>query len=204
MLRELLEDVNTEADRLTVLVNALVEMSRIEMGALVLEKSWCDMVEILDGALIRQECITAGHSLNINLQPGLPLIYADHAQLEKVFINLIENAIHRSPVGAEIAIAIGADRDADSPAPAVHVRICDQGPPVSLDERERLFKTFYGRNGHGLGLSLAICRGILEAHQGKITVEESLPGGGTCFTFVIPIHVQNALPQHDYAAEERL
>ncbi len=202
-LRELLEDVNTEADRLTMLVNALVEMSRIEMGALVLEKSWCDLVEILDGALIRQECVTAGHSLNINLQPDLPLIYADHAQLEKVFINLIENAIHRSPAGGAISIVIGADRDAGSPTPTVHVSICDQGPPVALDERERLFKTFYGRNGHGLGLSLAICRGILEAHQGKITVEESHHGCGTCFMFVMPVHVQNALPLPDYVTEER-
>lgn len=191
MLRELLEDVNTEADRLTMLVNALVEMSRIEMGALVLQKNWCDIVEILDSALNRQKCLTEGHPVITNLQPDLPLIFADYAQLEKVFLHLIENAVQRSPTDGQIKIVIEADMDASSPTSFMRVRINDQGPPVSIDERERLFKTFYGRNGHGLGLNLAICRGIIEAHQGKITVEESMQNCGTCFTFVIPVHVQH-------------
>lgn len=194
MLRELLEDVNTEADRLTMLVNALVEMSRIEMGALNLEKSWCDVVEILDSALNRQKCLTEGHEMITCLQPDLPLIFADHAQLEKVFLHLIENAAQRSPIDGAITIAIEADTKAGSPMPSMRVSVTDQGFPVSPDERERLFKTFYGRNGHGLGLSLAICRGIIEAHQGKITVEEALSNHGTCFTFVIPVHVQNSSP----------
>jgi len=193
-LHELLAEVNTEADRLTALVNALVDMSRIEMGALVLEKSWCDIVEILDGALTRQKCLTAGHPLRIHLPPDLPLIYADYAQLEKVFINLIGNAVHRSPAGGEIAVVIDADEGAAFPVPALRIRISDQGQPVSADEQDQLFKTFYGSNGHGLGLSLAICQGIIEAHQGKIAVEEVIDGRRTCFTFVIPAHPQSGLP----------
>ncbi len=193
-LHELLAEVNAEADRLTALVNALVDMSRIEMGALVLEKSWCDIVEILDGALTRQKCMTVGHPLRIHLQPDLPLVYADHAQLEKVFIHLIGNAVHRSPAGEEIAVVIEANDGAAFPVPALRIRISDQGPPVSADEQDRLFKTFYGSNGHGLGLSLAICRGIIEGHQGKIAVEEVIDGRGTSFTFVIPAHPQSGLP----------
>jgi signal transduction histidine kinase/GAF domain-containing protein len=209
-LRELLEDVNAEADRLSMLVNSLVEMSRIEMGALILEKSWCDVVEILDGAFMRQECVTTEHSVITHLQDDLPLIFADHAQLEKVFLHLIENAAQRSPAGGEIEIAIEAYTDAASLASFTRVSISDQGPPILPDEQDRLFKTFYGRNGHGLGLSLAICRGIIEAHHGKISVEESLQSRKTVFTFVIPVHAQDTTSsvsqgeETNYATEERL
>src|SRR5437868_14820476 len=102
--REILEDINAEADHLGVLVNALVEMSRIEMGALVLEKEWCDIVEVVHGAMLRLERILARRPVRTEFQSDLPLVYADHVQLERVFYNLVENAVHQSQSDAEIVV----------------------------------------------------------------------------------------------------
>ena len=194
--REILEDIDTETEHLSVLINALVEMSRIEMGALVLNKEWCDVVEILHGALSRLERILAGRAIRTSVQPGLPLIYADHVQLERVFYNLLENALRHSPVNAEILVSLDIvdEGAADAPWQYLRAKVIDSGIAVSAGERERIFKTLYGLNLRGGGLGLAICRGIIEAHQGRIDVE-SIPGEvGSCFVFTLPIHEYNSLP----------
>lgn len=184
--RELLEVVDAQTDQLTTLVNALVDMSRIEMGALSLEKTWCDVVEILDGALLRHEKVAAQHQICTCVQPDMPLIFVDYRQMEHVFANMINNAIRRSPPGAEIQINLSIADDQPAQAQFLRVQVIDRGHPIPDDERERIFKSFSGRNGHGMGLSLAICRGIIEAHQGKITVEDGSNGSGACFTCFIP------------------
>jgi len=194
--REILEDIDIETEHLSVLVNALVEMSRIEMGALVLDKEWCDVVEILHGALSRLERILAGRAIRTTVQPALPLIYADHVQLERVFYNLIENALRHSPVNTEILVSLDiVDKGAvDAPLQYLRAKVIDNGVAVSAGERERIFKTLYGLNLRGSGLGLAICHGIIEAHQGHIDVE-SIPGEvGSCFVFTLPIHEYNTLP----------
>lgn len=185
--RELLEVVDTQADHLTLLVNALVEMSRIEMGALALEKTWCDVAEIVDGALLQHEHTLSQYQLRTCIQPGLPLVFADERQLERVFTYLIDNALRRSPPGSPILIAVSVESDPPAHAQGMRVQVIDSGPPIQEDERYRIFTTFYGRNGHGIGLSLAICRGIIEAHQGKIAVEDGPDDSGACFTCSIPL-----------------
>jgi signal transduction histidine kinase/GAF domain-containing protein len=205
--REILEDIDTETEHLSVLVNALVEMSRIEMGALVLDKEWCDVVEILNGALSRLERILSGRIIRTSIPPNLPLAYADHVQLERVFYNLIENALRHSPANAEILVALDIvdEGTADAPLQFLRAKVIDSGIGVSAGERERIFKTFYGLNLRGSGLGLAICRGIIEAHQGHIGVE-SIPGeAGSCFVFTLPVHAYNILPaspagEHDNAS----
>jgi signal transduction histidine kinase len=194
--REILEDIDIETEHLTVLVNALVEMSRIEMGALVLDKEWCDVVEILHGALARLERALAGRSVRNSLQPGLPLIYADHVQLERVFYNLIENAIRHSPDHAEILVSIDIVDESTPEAPLHYLRakIIDGGKGILAGERDRIFNTFYGLNLRGSGLGLAICRGIIEAHQGHIGVETAPGNAGSCFFFTLPIHTYNGIP----------
>lgn len=188
--REILEDIDVEADHLAVLVNALVEMSRIEMGALILEKEWCDIIEIVHGAMTRLERTLVDRTVRLHIQPNLPLIYADHVQLERVFYNLIENAVRHSPSDQEILLSFEMleETTTDTPQQALCVKITDHGPEVPVGERERIFKTFYGLNVRGSGLGLAICRGIVEAHQGHIGVEAALDGDGSCFVFTLPMH----------------
>lgn len=212
--REILQDVDAETDHLTVLVNELVEMSRIEMGALVLEKEWCNLVEIVYSALARLERVRAGRSVKIStlFRPHLPLIQADYVQLERVFYNLIDNATHRSSVAVEplqspadmsgifiILDIVDADGEVEPyQLPATYQRefrkllraqIIDHGPEVPESERERIFKTFYSQGSASAagGLGLAICHGIVEAHQGQIWIE-STPDGGSCFIFTLPVY----------------
>ena len=194
--REILEDIDTETEHLSVLINALVEMSRIEMGALLLDKEWCDVVEILNGALTRLERARAGRSIRTTLQPNLPLIYADHVQLERVFYNLIENAIRHSPDHAEILVSLDSidESTTDVLTQSLRARIIDNGTGVLVGERDRIFNTFYGLNLRGNGLALAICRGIIEAHQGHIGVEAAPDNAGSCFFFTLPFHSYNATP----------
>src|SRR5437588_2067238 len=215
--REILEEIDAEADHLGVLVNALIEMSRIEMGALVLDKEWCDIVEVVHGVLLRLERALAGRPIRTQFQEQLPLIYADHVQVERGFYNLIEHALRHSSGNAEMLVAVdtidvwaGAQVDnlsgeevagtqegaftvtlpadaPDVPHRYVRVKIIDYGCELSADERERVFRTFYGLNAHGSGLGLAISRGIVEAHQGQIGVEAAPDGDGLCFVFTLPL-----------------
>jgi len=192
--REILEEIDAEADHLTSLVNAVVEMSRIEMGALVLEKEWCDVVEIVYRTLTRFEqansmgsTSSSKHTFSMRVQPQLPLISADYVQLERVFSHLLESAIHHSPNNTEILITLDVVHSATYLPGLLRAQVIDQGSGVPESERERIFKTFYTLDSQGSGLGLAICRGIVEAHGGRIWVE-SQPEGGSCFVFVLPIH----------------
>ncbi|WP_376797082.1 GAF domain-containing protein [Thermogemmatispora sp.] len=178
--REILREVDAETDHLTVLINALIEMSRIEMGALTLEKEWCDMGELLNSALLRLERSLGKHNIHPRLQPPLPLlVHADYAQMERVFYNLLENALrHNGPneeITVELEIVDGILRG----------RIPDRGYQLP-EEPERIFKTFYSVDPQGNGLSLAICRGIIEAHGGRIWIEPASEGGAI-FVFTLPV-----------------
>jgi nitrogen-specific signal transduction histidine kinase/transcriptional regulator with GAF, ATPase, and Fis domain len=183
----MLEDIDAETDHLTVLVNALVELSRIEMGALVLEKEWCDVVEVVDGTLEKMKRVLAERSVRTIAQPVLPLVYADHAQLERVFYHLLENAAGHSPACTEILVRL------DAVDGVLRACVIDRGRAIPIHERERLFKSFYSLRSYGNGLGLAICRGIVEAHEGHIWVEaadntSSPDRSGTCFVFTLPLH----------------
>ncbi|MBV9230573.1 MAG: hypothetical protein JOZ18_14785, partial [Chloroflexi bacterium] len=182
-----LEEVDIETDHLGVLVNALIEMSRIEMGALVLDKEWCDIVEVIHGALLRLERVLSGRPVRTEFQPQLPLIYADHVQLERVFYNLIEHIVRHSPAESELLIAV--DSVNEDTRDHLRAKVIDRSWRVSVDERERIFKTFSGLRGSGLGL--AISRGIIEAHQGRIGVEAAVDGDGSCYVFTLPLHTYN-------------
>src|SRR5438045_6381889 len=106
LLNEILEDIDTEADHLLSLINSFIEMSRIDMGALVLEKEWCDIVEIVHSTFADDKRLLAGHLMHTDFQTQLPMVYVDYVQIKRVLHCLIENAVHHCPKQAEIVIAV--------------------------------------------------------------------------------------------------
>lgn len=184
--QDMLEDINREADQLTVLINSLVELSRIEMGALILEKEWCDIMEIFYGALSKLDRTLKGRTVRPKMDLPLPLVYADHVQLEHVFYNLLENAARHSPQCTDIDVMMEAVGEASM---ALRIQIINYGDRIPEHEYERIFKTFYSlrSQSYGSGMGLAICRGIIEAHQGQIWLDPTVKEG-TCFAFTLPIH----------------
>jgi len=193
LLNEILEDIDTEADHLHSLINSFIEMSRIDMGALVLEKEWCDIVEIMHSTFADDKRLLTGYPIRTDFQTQLPMVYVDYVQIKRVLHCLIENAVHHSSEHAEIVIAIDTvhvgEEDVVTSEDShyyLRVRVIDHGTGIPNGEQKRIFKTFYSLDTQGSGLGLAISRGIIEAHQGRIKVEPGL-GGGSCFAFVLPI-----------------
>jgi signal transduction histidine kinase len=193
LLNEILEDIDSEADHLLSLINSFIEMSRIDMGALVLEKEWCDIVEIVHSTFTDDKRLLAGHPIHTDFQTQLPMVCVDYVQIKRVLHCLIENAVHHSPKHAEIVLAVDTVKVGDVDVVMtgdshdyLRVRVIDHGTGIPNGEQERIFKTFYSLDTQGSGLGLAISRGIIEAHQGRIIVEPVL-GGGSCFAFVLPI-----------------
>jgi signal transduction histidine kinase/GAF domain-containing protein len=181
---EILEDIEGETDHLTVLVDALVEMSRIEMGALSLEKEWCDLVEVLYRALAKIERVLGSMTIKLEAQKELPLVYGDYVQLERVFFYLLENVERHGQREIEVSLKtvmmFGGVQ-------MLQVAVTDPGRKVIVEEHEHLFSTYTADTSGTNGLGLAICKGIIEAHQGEIVVE-STAEGGTRFVFLLPAH----------------
>ncbi len=193
ILHEILADIDAEADHLDAIINSIIDMSRIDMGALVLEREWCDLVEIVHSAIARDERLLAAHPVRTLVQHHLPMAQVDYAQFKRVLHNLLENAVHHSPENTEIVISIdtvaGRDQEVVSSEDAhrfLRIRVIDHGSGVPEGEHERIFRPFYSLDPQGSGLGLAICRGIVEAHQGQIWVQPA-PGGGSCFVIILPI-----------------
>jgi signal transduction histidine kinase/GAF domain-containing protein len=193
LLHEILEDIDTEADHLLSLINSFIEMSRIDMGALVLEKEWCDIVEVVHSACADARRLLADYPVQTDFQTQLPMVYVDYVQIKRVLYCLIENAVHHSPEHTEIVIEVATVNVGDENVVTigdsqkyVRIRVIDYGTGIPNGEQERIFKTFYSLDTQGSGLGLAISKGIIEAHQGRIRVESVL-GGGSCFAFILPI-----------------
>ena len=192
MRREMLEDIDAESDHLDELIDSMVEMSRIDMGALSLVKEWSDLQEIIHSTLSRIKQTFAGRRIEVAFEPDLPLIYVDYLQVKRIMYNLLENAARHSPpdeniqvIAQTVSLEEAGEKASDGALRYVRVQVMDRGQGVPEEERERVFKSFYSLDGH-TGLGLAICRGIIEAHHGRIWVEPA-PEGGACFVFVLPI-----------------
>lgn len=171
-----------EASRLGRLVDQLLDLSRLEAGAAEPRTDWCSLEEVVRGA-IEQIGDADGAPIELDIAEELPLVRADAAQLERVFVNLIENARRysgRQPVKIR----------AETVGNWMSVRVIDRGPGLSRSERERIFEPFYrlpdAHKHHGSGLGLAIVRGFTEANGGRVRVE-SLPGQGSMFAVELPL-----------------
>jgi two-component system sensor histidine kinase KdpD len=180
--RDLAETIHEEAKRLSRLVSNLLDMTRLASGALRVKKEWQPLEEVIGAALSRVEDRLADRKVDVTLPANLPLVPFDAVLLEQVLINLVENAIKYSRGPIEIS--------ARTEAGAVTVDVADHGPGIPSAELDRIFEKFFrlareGATG-GAGLGLAICRGVVEAHGGRIWAENR-DGGGAVFHFTLPI-----------------
>ncbi|MCC6189858.1 MAG: DUF4118 domain-containing protein [Anaerolineales bacterium] len=181
---DLLAMVEEELDHLNRLVGNLLDMSRIEAGALRPNREWLSLAEVAGGTLARLRHATAHHRLAVDVPDDLPLVPADYGQLDQVLTNLLNNSLKYAPPGTGIGLrawAAGPDQ--------VQVQVSNAGPPVPLEHLDHIFDKFYRVNAAdrvtGTGLGLSICKGIVEAHGGRIWVE-NLPGG-PAFNFTLPL-----------------
>ena len=182
--------MDTEVDNLTMMVNELLELSRIEAGRMNLEFQRVQPCRLLSKAVERMalQSERAGLGLSLDCPGDLPQIFADQDRLVQVLINLIHNAIKFTPTGGSIDLGAWVhDQD-------VIFRVRDTGVGISPKDQKRIFERFYkadrSRAGGGTGLGLSICRHMVEAHSGEIWVE-SVEGEGSSFFFRIPIASPN-------------
>jgi two-component system, OmpR family, sensor histidine kinase KdpD len=185
--RDMAETILEESRRMTRLIANLLDMVRVETGALMVRKEWQPLEEPLGVALLRLDERLAGHPVKTSLPDSLPLIPVDELLIEQVFINLLENAIRHTP--PETPISISAWRENG----AVLVEVADEGDGVPAGEEETIFRKFHRSTSAdrtspagGSGLGLTICRGIITAHGGRIWLERN-GGKGAAFRFSIPL-----------------
>jgi two-component system, OmpR family, sensor histidine kinase KdpD len=182
---ELLDVIEGEGLRLARLVDDLLDLSRIQAGAVAPQRDWTDLHDVVASAAAQ---LHTDHPIEFALPPDLPLVRADAAQLERVFSNLISNAVKFSPAGAPVRITGGTTSG------TVTVRITDQGRGIPQAERMRVFEPFFrgrGEAGPGSGLGLAISRGFVEANGGRIVLQTG-SGRGTSFAVSFPVVRQPA------------
>jgi two-component system, OmpR family, sensor histidine kinase KdpD len=180
---ELTQGIYEEAKRLDRLVHNLLEMSRLQSGEVKINLEWHVLEEVIGCALAQLDSQLQDHPLSISLPADLPLVQIDALLLERVVINLLENAIKYTPPGTPVAIS-GRVNDRD-----LLVTVADQGPGLPVGQEERIFEKFYQvtpGSARGAGLGLTICRSIIEAHGGHIGAANR-PEGGARFSFTIPL-----------------
>ena len=181
--RELLETIGDEANRLSRLVHNLLEMSRLESGALKAHMEWYPLEEIIGAALARVGKAHKDRQILTRLPDDLPMVPVDDVLIEQVLVNLLDNAAKYSPSHTSIEVAA---RREDG---AIIVEVADRGSGLHAEDLERVFEKFYrGKRpyGRGAGLGLAICRGFIEAHGGRIWAANR-PEGGAVFRFTLPL-----------------
>ncbi len=181
--KELLRSIHEEGARLAKMVTNLLDVSSLESGAVKLNKELYFIEELIGSALMRVESKLKTHRVVTDIEHGLPLLRMDGLLIEQVLINLFENAAEYTPTGSTITISAQMDK------PDIRVMVSDNGPGVPKGQEERIFDKFYignHRDTKAGGLGLAICRGIIVAHGGKIWAQNAQEGGAV-FTFTLPI-----------------
>jgi len=182
---EFLEAIEDEAKRLNRIVGNLLDLSRVEGGTLRPETGWYDLAALVDDVLGRLRPLTARHPLVVDVPDDLPAVPLDYVEIDQVLSNLVENAARYAPAGAEVAVMVRRD------AEAVRVSVADRGPGIPPEALAHLFDPFYRvldgmPRPSGLGLGLAVAKGLVEAHGGRIRAENR-PDGGARFTFTLPL-----------------
>jgi two-component system, OmpR family, sensor histidine kinase KdpD len=187
---DLVAAIDDEADHLNMLVGNLLDMSRIESGALKPKREWNILSEIVGSVLARMKNLATEHRIEVDVSENLPLIPVDYVQMEQVFTNLVSNSLKYAPVNTVVCIR------AQLEGQVIHIQVSNQGPQIPPEHLERIFDKFYRITAAdrvtGTGLGLSICKGIIEAHGGRIWAE-NLPDG-LAFNFILPLIWDGAKP----------
>ncbi len=187
---ELIAAIDDESDHLNMLVGNLLDMSRIESGALKPKREWNILSEIVGSVTARMKYSAEEHKIEVDISESLPFVPVDYVQMEQVFTNLISNSVKYAP--ADSLIRIRAEVEGE----CVRAQVSNQGPQIPPEHLERIFDKFYRINEAdkvtGTGLGLSICKGIIEAHGGKIWAENLRDG--LAFNFTLPLNWEGTPP----------
>lgn len=189
--KQFLRTIEEEANRLARLVANLLDMSRIEAGAVDPRLAEVWLPDVVNAAVQRTRQMPSEQIIAVNVPETLPSVLVDPVRLEQVLSNVLDNA--RRYAGNGLVRVDGCRADS-----GVELRVVDHGPGIPEVERERIFSHFYrlespARRAGGTGLGLAICRGLLEAMGGRIWVEIA-PGGGAAFVLLLPAAERASAP----------
>lgn len=188
--RDMLEVIDEESDRLNRFVEGLIELARIEAGEMQLRRGWGTVDELVATTLARAEKLTSRHRVSVVIEDDMPVVRVDPRAVGEVVYTLVDNASKYSPPGATISISARRGE-----GEMIELAIEDEGPGVPVELRARVFDKFFrasnaGGTGHqpsGIGMGLAIARGIVEAHGGHIWIEDGAGDTGARFAFTLPI-----------------
>jgi PAS domain S-box-containing protein len=178
--------LNQQVERLDRLVRDVLNMARIESGALVLEPEPMSLLPIVEQVVEQIRARAAARPFRLPTKPGLPLVFADRDRVVEILVNLLDNADKYSSLGKEVVIDIRADQT------EVTLSVRNFGPSLPLSDLERIFEKFYRADSsdsqpvYGYGLGLYICRRLVEAQGGRIWAENH-PNGGAVFSFALPV-----------------
>ena len=182
--RAMAEAVRDQSMRISGLVENLLDMARLHAGQVKLRREWQPLEEVVGASLKLLEHALEDHPVRVVLAPDLPLLEFDAVLIERVLCNLLENAAKYSPAGASVEIS------ARQNGTMVEVSVCDSGSGIPSERQDRIFDMFVRGAPEspmpGVGLGLAICRAIVEAHGGAISAANRAPSGA-CFTFTLPV-----------------
>jgi two-component system sensor histidine kinase KdpD len=181
---DIVNAMREQAVRMVQLVNNLLDMARLESGRVQLRKDWQSLAELTGAALQSRREALARHQVKIDLPADLPLVNCDAVLIERVLVNLLENAAKYTPPGSLITVTAVAKPD------TMEVTVFDEGPGLPRGQERTVFEKFVRGQKEsgvpGVGLGLAICKAIVEAHGGEISADNR-PGGGAQFTFTLPL-----------------
>jgi two-component system sensor histidine kinase KdpD len=181
---EFVEAIEQQAQRLSRIVGNLLDLSRIEAGALRPEKQLHDVAALIDDVVDRVREVTRGHQIVVAVDEDLPPVPLDEVQIDQVLSNLVENAAKYAAPGTDIEVAARQEGD------ELRIEVSDHGPGLPPNELESIFAPFHRvadrRGASGLGLGLAVARGLVEAHGGHIYAANR-PDGGARFVFTLPL-----------------
>jgi K+-sensing histidine kinase KdpD len=181
---DLLQIICSESDRMERLVNNLLDMTRLEAGGLVVKREWLPLQEVIGSALHHLERRLGDRPVKILLPSPAPMIHVDGVLIEQVLTNLIDNVIEYTPQDSAIEVT------AQALDGQIQISVSDRGPGLPAGTETRVFEKFFrihqGESRRGIGLGLAIVRGIIEAHGGRVSAANR-EGGGAIFGFALPL-----------------